>query len=426
MRRNGDQATHRTRARQRGLTLIELMIAMLISSILVGFMFGTYTRMSTAYRSQTSISEVQQRLRLAKEMIVRDMRPAGNLLAQGFAVNPAVDTAAPTMDLRNPVPPVFTQTGGGSTPDMISVFYADTTIGTVITNRISDTLVDVRNAALFDGNPTFQGGNWLAVIIRPYDITTPPYGTGYRACVVEITNVGFNQLFFDTSTGTEYNSATNGHCDFPDPPPSGPVTSIIEAGSLIYAFGARGYRIDPNPANLTAGVLQRSLTGGMPATGQMILRLRPDIWTDIGLGFTDLQVARRYIEEGDITDSDLEPDENGNFNPALDWFSGPDADPPPAGVTLPIDTALLTEIGISLTARTIRETAGAGSQTTPALTEGVLNHNAIGDSLAIPLASVPVFLRPLGHQGNYIYRSTSVRIDIRNQMATRGEFLKRL
>ena len=414
----GSQATRgRQRGQQRGLTLIELMIAMLISSILVGFMFGIYTRMSTAYRSQTSVGEVQQRLRLAKEMIVRDMRPAGNLLAQGFNLNPAVDAAVPTMDLSNPVPPVFTQTGGGNTPDTISIFYADTTMGTVIVAPAGTaTSVNVRNSAQLTGNPLYTEGNRLVVIIRPYQITTAPFGTGYRACVVAVTGNGFNTLTFD-GTGTPYNEATNAHCNFPDPPPAGPITSIIQPGSLVYAFAARAYRIDP--ARPAAGVLQRSITGGLPVLPFSKLA-QP--WNNIGLGFTDLQVARRYIEPGDITDSDLVVDEAGNTSAVLDWFSGMDEVPPPAGVTLPIAAARLTEINIGLTARTVRQVDGPVPQSTPALLEGNPNHNAIGDSDIIPLDGT----EPPVHQGNYIYRSTSVRIDIRNQLATRGDFSGRL
>ena len=158
---------------------------------------------------------------------------------------------------------------------------------------------------------------------------------------------------------------------------------------MIYRFAAVGYRIDPLAARRKTAVLQRSTTGGMTSTD----------WQDIGAGFTDLQITRRYwmrVQEGN-----LDNEGTGEF----DWFSGS---------TEPTDGELV-EIGLSLVVRSTADLNAVPTKATPELqVTGYENHNRLGDSPSYDLASTPDGSRPVHYRGNHIYRWLSVRVDLRN------------
>ncbi len=82
---------------QRGMTLLELMIAMTIGLFLVGGVLVVYTASSQSYRLSEATSRLQESARFAFEMIASDVRSAGhmgcfkgtpNVVATGFSVNP--------------------------------------------------------------------------------------------------------------------------------------------------------------------------------------------------------------------------------------------------------------------------------------------------------------------------------------------------
>src|SRR5215475_3569971 len=111
-----------TRRRQRGFTLIELMVALLVSSLLVGMILAIFTRMSLAYRSQQQIAGVQQILAAARAAIELDAKQAGLGMPQGFK------TAMTGTALQLPVQ----VTNSSTAPDQVALFYADTSIQALV------------------------------------------------------------------------------------------------------------------------------------------------------------------------------------------------------------------------------------------------------------------------------------------------------
>src|SRR5882672_2125557 len=102
---------------QRGFTLIELMVALLVSSLLVGMILAIFSRMSLAYRGQQQIAGVQQVLAAARAAVELDAKQAGLGMPQGFK------TAIPGLPaVESPVQ----VTNSNSGPDQIALFYADT------------------------------------------------------------------------------------------------------------------------------------------------------------------------------------------------------------------------------------------------------------------------------------------------------------
>ncbi|NWG03866.1 MAG: prepilin-type N-terminal cleavage/methylation domain-containing protein [Syntrophaceae bacterium] len=73
-----------------GLTLIELLIALVLSSILIAALYQIFIRQHKTYSVQDQVAEIQQHIRVAVDQMTREIRMAGyggNLLAIFGAIN---------------------------------------------------------------------------------------------------------------------------------------------------------------------------------------------------------------------------------------------------------------------------------------------------------------------------------------------------
>lgn len=82
----------------RGFTLVELLIAIAMTGVIMGAVFSLYiTSQRTAYTQDETV-EVQQNLRIAMDVVTRDLRMAGMLVDYGssiFPVQAIVDNTGP-------------------------------------------------------------------------------------------------------------------------------------------------------------------------------------------------------------------------------------------------------------------------------------------------------------------------------------------
>lgn len=62
---------------KRGITLIELLVALVMGAIVVGAIYRVFVAQTKAYTIQDQVVEVQQSIRSAMEIILRDLRMAG-------------------------------------------------------------------------------------------------------------------------------------------------------------------------------------------------------------------------------------------------------------------------------------------------------------------------------------------------------------
>lgn len=94
----------------RGVTLIELMIALVISAVLVGGTYSIFITQQRTYVLQDQVVGVQQDGRAALTIMARDIRMAGMLTGDEFSVNGASEAITPT--------------NSNAGPDQIRVVYA--------------------------------------------------------------------------------------------------------------------------------------------------------------------------------------------------------------------------------------------------------------------------------------------------------------
>jgi type IV pilus assembly protein PilW len=399
--------SHRARAsrrRERGLTLVELMIGVVVGSILVGFVFDIHSRMSSAFRAQNNIGSLQQGIRAANELLARDARLAGFMMPDGFFVSSAFPTAQTMPGLVQGPDPNGIRTVRALTvfnnpaalpdnrmqPDRIHIFYADPDPNRdyVVVGEVTPTTVSVDRATLL-----IPGD--LLLMVRYETMSAPPHPLGgnlpapprYHACVVMLTGTGPSptgneQLIFDAS-GAPFNTANNDHCFINAPSDQ---RAIVADETHVFRLNARAYRIDTNDP--LAAPLQVSATGGL-------LGLSPSDWQVMGIGFVDLQITQRFVEE--VSDGN-DPDADGN--PRMDWYA--------SGPPFPANTHL-TEMGISLVARTARSVEGVRAISVPVLSTGPRNNNPVGDAGGPKnMLASPEFT------GDHIYRQSSMIVDTRN------------
>ena len=387
-------------ANQQGFTLIELLVSILIASIIVGAVLSIYTRMSVAYRGENQKSSLEQVLRAARTAIERDIRQAGFGLPTGIPDTSNQPTGFLTAALGTPAAPIkpltIVNAANGATPDSIRVFYADASSVTRVTS------MDPGNAfATVDDQDTFQV-NDIIVLANPR-VPIPSGGTGgdlieFDACVVKITAIDTSPAVFHFNVaGAPYNEVGNSQCST-----LSSVTNTEGAASetMAYRFVGRSYRIDPTRKDVS--VLQMSPSGELVAND----------WQDLAIGFTDMQIATRYFEEGDTTDLD------GDGDATRDWYSG-EAQEDPDPTTVRPANAVLVRLNLSLAVRTTDEVDAVPSASTPGFTDtssppDSINHNRFGDSPPITLAGVADSSRPVEHRGDHIYRFSSQYMDLRN------------
>ncbi len=402
---------------ERGLTLIELMVSVVVASILIGFVFDIQTRMSGAYRSQTTIGSMQQGLRAAAEMITYDARSAGYKMPTGALLStnfPLPGTTAGLVYQDTTLPPapppsfshdvfgipaatvryirpvrVFNNPSGRSPdlmqPDQAHFFYGiNENTHAVITAPVTTPSF---TSVTVDDPDRITTGDRVIIVNEQTPITHPlgsqpglPEVVPQNACILEVTGVGFAPGRFDFDTTTPFNTADNEHCE-----------GIAVDKARVYKLISHAYRIDTTRAN--AALLQRSTSGGLL-----------DDWEDIGIGFVDLQFSERHVQATDDGFGDLD----GDGITRMDWYSAgnPPDDPMVAGN--PLTELTLTQLGVSMVARTQRRISGVATAAVPVLSGPIVNHNPVGDSGGPKDTTAPEYA------GENVYRQTTLVVDTRN------------
>jgi prepilin-type N-terminal cleavage/methylation domain-containing protein len=368
--------------RPRGFTLIELMVALLVSSLLVGMILAIFSRISLAYRGQQQIAGVQQVLAAARTMIELDAKQAGLGMPQGFK------TAMTGAALQSPVQVTNNSTG----PDRIAFFYADTSTQALIVN--GSNIGALPPVVLIDPPGTFAVGTLVVLATAstaqaPLNPGSDPDVATYDTCVLRIAAIAGPAVTFDTAA--PWGAAPITHC-----------TSVTNNRTMMYPFVAHAYQINnATPAVAALGALQQSATGGLLGNAE--------VWSELAYGFSDIQTAVRVWDPvGTDVDNDADPLRN--------WYSGGNQDAATRLPSVPLNS-LPVQMMITLVARTDRDVEGISTTATPDLTGAALgmplNNNSLGDrpSTVLPLTQPwPDPLLP----GNKIYRYTTFQVDFRN------------
>ncbi len=83
----------KTRKTEQGFTLIEMLVSLAIGLVILGITMSLFFVQKDTFSRQDQLSEMQQNVRAAMDMIIRDMRMAGYDPAEAGFVGIGIDTA---------------------------------------------------------------------------------------------------------------------------------------------------------------------------------------------------------------------------------------------------------------------------------------------------------------------------------------------
>jgi prepilin-type N-terminal cleavage/methylation domain-containing protein len=147
--------TEPTRKRDRGVTLIELMIVLVIASLVVGGIYTLFATQQRSYFVQDQVAGVQQDARAALTIMTRDIRMAGLIVGPGSATgfsDGTIDTI--TMPSGNTY--AVTPANSAIAPDSITVVLGLVELGLVqsVSTNVVTLDQDAQNDYFDDGYGT--------------------------------------------------------------------------------------------------------------------------------------------------------------------------------------------------------------------------------------------------------------------------------
>jgi prepilin-type N-terminal cleavage/methylation domain-containing protein len=366
----------RRRRRSAGFTLVELMVAVVLSGVIIGFVFQIHAQMTGALRGQANLSEVVESVTAARELLAREIRLAG----MGFPAS-GVRWGTGANEVWYGVEAVNDADGAGAdVVDSISIQRTEGDVYDVIADEAGDWTV-----ALVDADDLgFSTAAPVVIINR----NNPPDACATTPIAVDATGLRF--------AAADFVNPASGPC--------GTLGLSDDDSIQITRLRKASYRLDPVASNLEQGVLQRSINDGP--------------WDNLGVGYTNLQFAVRYFEAADAADADADGD-------ALnDWYSGDEMEVAYGGR---LATGAPVQVGLSIEARNQRRIDNLASSATPAYTDLARpNNNPLGNfgqactGAQYDPCGVPDLNDP-GVPSRYafpdrVYRSTSTTVWLRSRL----------
>lgn len=207
---------------ERGVTLVELLITLIIASLVAGSTFVFFAGQQRIYDTQTKVLNIQQNLWATMETITRFVRAAGTGMVDCVPPGgpPPGGPTAPLTGLRvfragfgvSRIPPIWIQNGAAGAPDRITVAFGNGTFG-----NYSDANL---NVALAADTPTtnFTLAAGLTSMFRVNEFVllldaaaTPNSGTtGDRTCMLaQLTGIDAATNVLQHASSSAWNPATN-------------------------------------------------------------------------------------------------------------------------------------------------------------------------------------------------------------------------
>ena len=157
------------RRSQAGFTLLELLISMSIMVGVTGAIFAMINPGQGAFRVQPEVSDLQQRLRIAADMINRDLMMAGAGTYSGAAVGPLIQFFPPVVPYRLGKQASDAEAGTFFRSDAVTIIYVPetaaqtTTLDPIAGPSTSVGVVSAAGCPAGDGRCGFDVGQTVLV-----------------------------------------------------------------------------------------------------------------------------------------------------------------------------------------------------------------------------------------------------------------------
>ncbi|HET6147465.1 MAG TPA: PilW family protein [Polyangia bacterium] len=347
-----------------GLTLVELMITIIISSIVAGSTFTFFVGQRRVYDTQMKVLNTQQNLWAAMETLTRFVRGAGMGLTGCVSATDPTPTGAtmPATGLRAfdkstgagmRLAPIWINNGAAGAPDRLTVVFGTGSFGNFTDTNLGATVTSTASAITTPPglSTVYRTGEFIVLL----DNTATPVGppTGDRGC----------SLFQITGIDPATNSLQHA------------TTSIWNAGGAVAAVVPNSYTGGATP---TAGIRDIGTLNwvqfSIDATGQtpklMMNRLDGAAGAQVlADGIEDLQIAYACdTQPAGAGDGDLFEGADAATRNADEWTYNVTGDVPDPACNRP-QAVRITVIARSTEADTTL--AGLPGNAKPAVEDGV-------------------------------------------------------
>jgi prepilin-type N-terminal cleavage/methylation domain-containing protein len=269
---------------QSGFSLLELMVAMLVTLIVSGAVFGLITAGQGAFRREPELTDRQQNIRVAMDLIQRDLLTAGSGLPTAA---PFARVFTPGLDGAGPIGPSSARPAPyNGNSDFLEMLGADTECPEVPVDAVSadpviTTLVDLPQGC-------YRGPGGFSPILVFFNTGAVRWGLAG----------GVNDGAPAPDTSVTFAGAQPGSANI-TPWPGGAIPVRIASMQVVR------YEIAPDLAAndvRTPPCLWRSASGGLDAGGAyQPAPAAAGNWQLVARGIEDMQVVYRQADEGVVT-----------------------------------------------------------------------------------------------------------------------------
>jgi type IV pilus assembly protein PilW len=259
-------------ARQRGVTLIEMMVALVVGLILTGGAIQIFMSSRQGFAANDAMARIQENGRYALEFLARDIRTAAfwgcaQELEMNSRLNPGggVDFEGPEFS--------GTEAGGPNNSDTLTIRHA--TQNTRL--QLQNSMPSASSALVVNADNDVQVGDILIVT------------DCVAADVFQVTNTqNSNASIVHNSGGT----LTPGNA-------TGSLSQAYDTSATVYTAEEKVYSLATNADG--ERVLQRTVNGGAPV--ELVAGVR-DMQIAYGVDFDNDEVPNAYLAANEVPDND--------------------------------------------------------------------------------------------------------------------------
>jgi prepilin-type N-terminal cleavage/methylation domain-containing protein len=300
--------------KESGFSLVELLIAIVVTLFVSGAVYGLLASGNTAFKRDPELTERQQNIRVAMDLIQRDLSAAGNRLgpfAQAFL--PGLDGAAnPAIGVPSP---------GGGTTDALRLIGDAGDCPEIPTSVPPVTAAsDNLNFAIDPLSTGCYADDQFVIVL--YGVVGGNWALAHNVHGLQAINFPPGQQPPDSMVQCNDQLAKYGAgCPSPPGPPgSGSPTGMVSAALIRYEVNNIPGDTD-NLGNAVPG-LYRSGSGGMDTDGNYFRAADPaapqGVWQLVARGIEEFQVEYRTAAVGggwlDEPPTFVNPPQDADFN----------------------------------------------------------------------------------------------------------------
>lgn len=257
--------------RMRGLTLVEIMIALLIGLVLTGGAIQIFVSSKQGYRANEALARIQENGRYALNFLQRDVRGTGFWgCAQDVEVNDTTDGGGAGINLGGE--PIQGTDGGAGAPDTVTIRKATQGTSINVTQAMPNTSANVFLSSTDD----LQEGDLMIVT----DCES--------ADLFMVTNNNVNNDNLAHNTGRSHNGVQNATTEF---------SNTYNTDAIAYSASETTYQITNNG-------LERTVNGAVERLVDDIV----DLQISYGVDTDNNEVPNSYVTAAQIA-----------ANAGLDW-----------------------------------------------------------------------------------------------------------